>query len=472
MTGPVCRFGRRHTCELHLAEHALIYGKRSISPYAIEYLQLDMADPTCLHLKFVSRPRAKAFYFISALACEQAAEQIRTWQAHCLRSGGTSSRPDPLEKQITSMAEADLAWESSYASPAPSLRGSLDELKAILAYSSLSEGTSSPSQPAPVAGLALGRVSYRASEVAQGEQVHEALSRLLRTAWCCRTHVLEALLFGVLMPLAVGGYWLIDAQMDAEARAGIWLAADCTPHTRVMVHWREYHHGKFLHAHDETYQKGDFYVLEPAWNSTVRLREASPDLARPLQWETLVFSVVQASQAPVCTGHVQQPLSETIDMCAARDALQAWAPKLPLNISRPCYVHGAHRDEAFLSVTEPASFYWDLVIVLFFISISLFFASALAYAHWRRLKRVGQRALALVRRCRSLGMLSDAQVAIDGKQAPPLTSAQHSSSTSAQQSCDAHEQTYLEARRAQDPGRTSSTPPTPAGWTASPSVLL
>ena len=71
----------------------------------------------------------------------------------------------------------------------------------------------------PAAVSVLFAVGFSASVVGCG---HAAVRRCW-TGRCCRRHALEAVLFGALMPLALAGYWLVDARTDLVGGGSIWL---------------------------------------------------------------------------------------------------------------------------------------------------------------------------------------------------------------------------------------------------------
>jgi hypothetical protein len=81
-----------------------------------------------------------------------------------------------------------------------------------------------------------------------------AHSRLL-SGWCCRHMPLEAFLFGVLMPIALVGYFRTGfTAVEAEVDGKIWLEARCTLNDLVLEPRMIYHHGKFHDAKNKAYQ--------------------------------------------------------------------------------------------------------------------------------------------------------------------------------------------------------------------------
>ena len=71
-----------------------------------------------------------------------------------------------------------------------------------------------------------------------------------RSGWCCYKYALEALLFGVLMPLSIAGYWLTDAATREAPYSNRYLHALCELHELVVEARQIYHHGKYADAKD------------------------------------------------------------------------------------------------------------------------------------------------------------------------------------------------------------------------------
>ena len=97
------------------------------------------------------------------------------------------------------------------------------------------------------------------SDACSTEATHVAYSRACN-GWCCRRFPVEALLFGVMMPLALAGYWLRDTTMIGEETGqnpggeDQWLEASCTLRQLMLEPRMIYHHGKFKDAKNKEYQ--------------------------------------------------------------------------------------------------------------------------------------------------------------------------------------------------------------------------
>lgn len=119
------RYGRKYSCELHITAEQLVYNHRSYPTVDVEYIQLDPEDETRLNVKFVNRPRPKAFFFISSDACEEAAASIVKVceAAHKKTKEQQVDAPVTFRVQHTSLPEAmtgvpkPLDMDSSNAGP-------------------------------------------------------------------------------------------------------------------------------------------------------------------------------------------------------------------------------------------------------------------------------------------------------------------------------------------------------------------
>lgn len=172
------------------------------------------------------------------------------------------------------------------------------------------------------------------------------------SGWCCRKHALEAMLFGVLMPLATAGYWLSDASGLESATAGVdidgndrWLPAICSMQAMLLVSRQVYHHGKYADAKDVRYQEGRVFRLEPAFNTSVTLYEPHPDerVAWPPSWWALTLTSAAVTHRPHCDGQVMQTEQETRRQCAD---IRGWMDPRYLHLnwsSQPCFVDRSHR---------------------------------------------------------------------------------------------------------------------------------
>ena len=161
-----------------------------------------------------------------------------------------------------------------------------------------------------------------------------AYSRV-RGGGCCRDYVLEATLFGVLMPLALAGYWLSDAnglgaetgKHDEHGRDR-WMAAECVVTKMMIVPRQVYHHGKFADAKDVAYQEGRVWRLELAYNASVTLKQTLYDASRPTfrdwpaTWWSAVHTTPTTALRPHCDGQVLQTEREVRLDCG----LRKWIP--------------------------------------------------------------------------------------------------------------------------------------------------
>ena len=86
------RMGRRYSSELKISPDAISYGGHSFHMIDIVSVHLDHEDPCRLNIKFSNRARHKAFFFISADACDAAAAYInQKWQDATAASGSDAS---------------------------------------------------------------------------------------------------------------------------------------------------------------------------------------------------------------------------------------------------------------------------------------------------------------------------------------------------------------------------------------------
>lgn len=165
----------------------------------------------------------------------------------------------------------------------------------------------------------------------------------------------EAIIFGVLLPIAIFAYMLRDIDLDVMAHGGTWMPATCRAYQMVMTHRTLHHNGKFSD------QRGILYELEPGWLAEVSL---ASDPKHP--WEAMAFTSVRDVERPRCEGMVGGTLDDTLSSCRP---WSEWVPMLGhagenmTNFAHECFVHRRQQQHVFFNVEEPPSFYGDILLV-------------------------------------------------------------------------------------------------------------
>jgi len=204
---------------------------------------------------------------------------------------------------------------------------------------------------------------------------------------------LEAFLFGVLLPIALMGYFLSGTSaVEEEVDTKVWLEARCTPHHVVLEPQLIYHHGKFQDAKNKAYQEGRMWQLEPTWNTTVRLVEPMPFRWQQREWmpswDAITRTTATVADRPHCVGQVLESLDEVRQYCLP---LERWVPKRYWLHNRvkdwECWVDRDERSEVYLDVAKPLYFYTDEVAVVVFAVIGLTFACFIAFQHRQAIAR-------------------------------------------------------------------------------------
>jgi len=379
--------GRSYSCEMYISQSKLIYGRRVVPLLEIEHLTLDRCDTTCLHVKFWHRSREKLFYFISGAACEETAVRLQSLRELQMEKADVLSPSAPTRELLSELSVP----ETPPARAGRNETGSTGPPSCFWSPSSMASSISSLAEDdAP------SHTPSAADAHAQGEimmAVARESSRLALRRWCCtysicRHHVVEAVLFGVCMPLAVLLFWLLDVRRRLRAHKGHWLPAICHIHARVVMHGLVYHQGKFRDARDIAYQKGFVYRFEAAWNTTVALlpshgSEVHAAASGLRTWEGLAYLSMVEEDAPRCLGRVGQSLEQAYAMCLELNDLSPWAPLIPANSTRSCWISSADTSRVYLNASEPPAFYWDLLFVAFCSAVALSFVAVLLRLHWR-----------------------------------------------------------------------------------------
>lgn len=391
-----------------------------------------------LVIKFAFRPKPKHFALDSAASC-RAVCQLLGRLLEAIDSGGADgpfgpggasagpsfvgTRPPPVSVGLDGPE-----WPHSFGGPP-----------------GVAKTPSTPTTPPPPPPQWFLDMLDRAHSRDWGEAAYAKV----RSGWCCKKMVLEATLFGVLMPLALAGYWLTDAEgLGAETgkvdAKGVerWLSAQCELSNLLIIPRQVYHHGKFADAKDVAYQEGRIWRLEPAYNASVTLTRTAYGEDHetfqnwPAHWWAAIQSTATVTQRPHCDGQVLQTSEEVRRDC---DDLSEWIPRhflrlikkgvqdvracpphchAPFPVHAPprahacipsmakrkralyaehrglarvcasqCWVDRSDRSLVFLDVQEPFSFYFDIFLIGFMLTIALAFAVCIVAQHRQALAR-------------------------------------------------------------------------------------
>ena len=217
------RLGIATTTNLMLTKSSLFYGRYEIGLDTIEDMSSD-PDECAVIIKFNFRSKPKVFYLANDNDYNQVDELLATMSdelklGHATMRAGSAaveydrSRSDSLfsvDLEIATVQQQQQRQRFHH----PLEDEDLDD----------HSGCSERAPPWLVAS---------ASGVAPPAVVDAAYARV-RSGWCCRRFPLEATLFGVLMPLALAGYWLRDTTDIGEETGSVdargldrWLPASC-----------------------------------------------------------------------------------------------------------------------------------------------------------------------------------------------------------------------------------------------------
>lgn len=195
-------------------------------------LQISDRDACSLSIKFLARSKPKSIYMADTIDLDSVCSMLAELNDK-LQLGSTSPRSKALSVSFKDDALFSIDGEIAAAqrhqqldSPG-SFRSELDDDLI------LEEEERAPSWVAATC--------YRCGDP---ECVDLMYSRV-RSGWCCRHFPVEATLFGVLMPLALAGYWLRDTTMVTEQTGAVdagldrWLLASCNLHRTCPLRQRE-----------------------------------------------------------------------------------------------------------------------------------------------------------------------------------------------------------------------------------------
>ena len=308
------RFGVRRTTEVMLCTNEMQYTSRSYSRDEFEYVSLDSMDPLSLHVKFRSRPRPKQFFFKSREACEEALQRISDW------GGAHHSSPTSLEN-TPSFAEASVSF-------AHDMRDLGD----------------------PDLAAAQHDLEHPGSSLMQCWQGN---------ARSCRTHPVEATMFGVLLPIAIMCAMLVHVVTELRAHGGPWLAAGCHLHARFIVAERLYHSGRYAHGESGAFESGYYFQLQPAYNCTVVVKHQHHNASE--RWPAVMREAVLEEESPTCDGAIGASLAEAEAAC---DGAESWLPALPVHEAVGCFYRlFGDRENVYRTIKEPPAFYLQFAVM-------------------------------------------------------------------------------------------------------------
>jgi hypothetical protein len=293
-------------------------------------------ENSCVHIKFAFRSKPKVFYMENEDACRAVCELL----SELLQGDEAPHLHTPAHAPLDVSSDEFRLFSGSTGADADEL----DELH------------SAPDAPEWWHSI-MGHCATR--------EVSELSYARLMSGWCCRVFVMEALLFGVLMPLALAGYWMRDSTELVEETGQTtasgedrWLLASCNLRSLLVLPRQVYHHGKYADAKDLAYQDGLAWRLEPAWNTSVSLLEPHPDGAwGHFPWEAITHTTATESLRPHCDGQVLEELRDVRHNCMP---LHDWVDRrfLVLNwTAHECWVDRFEQSHVYLDVDEPLYFY-------------------------------------------------------------------------------------------------------------------
>lgn len=343
-------------------------------------------DTHSVAIKFNYRAKPKIFYLENTEACHDVCLTLsQLIEETALHDGGGNGTLPPLRSKSTS--DANEYWDAH--TPAPThVDTDLDDDEELY--------------------VAPGWVRSSLDACGASDSADFVYSRVCN-GWCCRNKPLEALLFGVLMPLALAGYWLRDTtEIEEETMMAFpgedphgveqWLEASCLLRSLELAPRQIYHHGKFQDAKNVEYQEGSLWRLEPVWNTTVTLLDPLPASWRRLGWAdnyvATAHTYVVEDDRPHCDGQVLDSLAEAQAACADK----SWIPPRFWDLARPafhpasrvngsgggfaqCWVERKDHTHVYLDVAEPLYFYSDLLAVAACFGVALTFAICIAREH-------------------------------------------------------------------------------------------
>jgi len=342
----------RFNKELILREGVLLHGTTKLTAADVDYIHVDLKNPSDLVVNFF--PRGSQFSKLKRLGFDSEAEAdagCRWLTAWLIAHHGAEYR-NALNEGAARLAAAVAAHTSH-------------QLASYNPFDGMRVTGNSSNPPSPKAKSPRDERVVSFLPPPSPEALPTTLPLLDGTArslvefmrLAARRHRVEAVVFGVLMPLALVAYWLWDVDLDLIAHGGHWRKAHCTIHRMVMTHRTVHHVGKFSD------QVGVAIELEPGWPVSVSLQS---DSASP-SWEAMAHSTVRDATGPMCEGEVDQPLAETISSC---QPFSSWIPTLyEPNATADCFVHRAQQQQVYFTLDEPPSFYLDFVAISFCLCI-------------------------------------------------------------------------------------------------------
>ena len=381
------RLGLATSTTLTVTETTLAYGRYEIPLVEIEQVAYDEMTSD-IAIKFSFRPKPKHFILDSPASCRKVCQTLGEL-LDAIDNGTTPAR-----------VSADAADDFDDVKPPPpvttpsDVRGSHGNLFHFN-HGGLSTPGTPPHGPPPEWLL---RCFER---MHCGREAGEIFYSRARSGWCCKRFLLEATLFGVLMPIATACYWLRDAaglgartgRKDASGHQR-WLLAECGLNKLLIVPRQIYHHGKFADAKDVAYQEGRIWRLEPVYNASVTLKrtlywDGHPTYSNwPKAWAAYLHTTPAEQTRPHCDGQVLHTVHEVRRDCAA---LAEWIPQKWLGLNRTsaqdCYVDRNDKSKVYLDIDEPLGFYLDWLLIFIMLTIALTFAVCIVTQHWNAISR-------------------------------------------------------------------------------------
>ena len=351
------------------------YGRYDIPIDQIERAGYDVTTSTLL-IKFSFRTKPKHFTLESPSVCKSVCELLSTLLNEIDRS---------CEPSTSGTRASAASYPSAGSSPSVIDPDARARLRRKQGHSPVSPATRTI--PPPPEWL----MDWLESNGASREWALDTYAKA-RSGHCCRRYALEAILFGVFMPLATAGYWLADASARERhsSFSNHWLPAACELHNPLVVSRQVYHHGKYADAKDLAYQEGRVWRLEPAFNTSVKLyleygsRYAFSARGWPSTWWATVLTSVVEEERPHCDGQVMDSTEETRARCDETP----WLPDelLRLNGTQPCFVDRKNRNHVFLNIENPGGLFLDVFTIIVCFALAATFAFCLVREHHHTIK--------------------------------------------------------------------------------------
>ena len=424
------RLGLATTTTLVVTQSSICYGRYIIPLVDIERAGYDEASAT-LVIEFSFRSKPKQFQMANSSDCRAICQLL----SELLSSKDDQrSADDRAPDRGVMLNRGDTTYLfSGLADHVGNVSGALGAMQPPSALQLPAEddarGVGITIAPSP--GADLSRFATRPppewlieslSHLSSREWAEDAYMRV-RSGWCCYKYALEATLFGVLMPLAIAGYWLSDATTREAPYSNRYLHALCSLHGLVLAPRQVYHHGKYADAKDLAYQEGNMWRLEPAFNTSVRLLDDVVDRRTrrtirhwPSTWTTNALTSVVEEERPHCDGEVLMSLMDAEARCAK---LETWVPhevlmmgtaaaanaavKLPFSAATEravalggggggggsdgnstevaCFVDRRAREVVYLDIEGAFLFYVDVLLIVALVLVAAAFALCLFEQH-------------------------------------------------------------------------------------------